>query len=286
VVVCAVVAISAQPLRAADTTFDSAGVPIRYLDTGREAGELVVLIHGFAVSIETQWAPVIAALKDEYRVIALDCRGHGRSGKPHDPAKYGLEMVADVARLLDHLQIERAQIVGYSMGAVIALDFAVHYPQRAQSIVLGGSGGADRSQERLVLDLADSLEKGEGLGPLVTALTPDGRPKPPEATIKLINAAVLSVNDPLALAAAARGAAGDHGLFASDAEIETVRAPVLAIMGSDDPLHGSIERLKRLLPAAKVVLIKKADHMTAWTRPEFMTELRAFLEANRQHAER
>jgi pimeloyl-ACP methyl ester carboxylesterase len=78
-------------------SFDSAGVPIHYLVTGRDDGEPVVLIHGFAGNIEREWTPIIAALKKDYKVIALDCRGHGGSGKPHDPKKYGIEMVNDVA---------------------------------------------------------------------------------------------------------------------------------------------------------------------------------------------
>ena len=114
-------------------SFDSDGVPIHYLVTGRAEGEPVVLIHGFAGNIETG-GQVIAVLQKDYKVIALDCRGHGGSGKPHDPAKYGVEMANDVARLLDHLKIDKAHVVGYSMGSGIALNFAVHHPEpRAHS---------------------------------------------------------------------------------------------------------------------------------------------------------
>src|SRR6185437_2691780 len=67
------------------STFDSGGVPIRYLVTGQEDGEPVVLIHGFAGNIERQWGPVIAALTNDFKIIGLDCRGHGKSGKPHAP---------------------------------------------------------------------------------------------------------------------------------------------------------------------------------------------------------
>ena len=88
-----------------DKFFDSKGVTIRYVDVGR--GEPVVLVHGFSSSVEGNWgAPgVIAALEKDFRVVALDCRGHGKSDKPHDAAAYGNEMVEDVARLLDHLGI-------------------------------------------------------------------------------------------------------------------------------------------------------------------------------------
>src|ERR1700719_1353357 len=70
--------------------FDSGGVPIHYLVTGKDSGEAVVLLHGFASSIEAQWPRVIEALKKDYKVIAMDLRGCGGSGKPQDPKKYGI----------------------------------------------------------------------------------------------------------------------------------------------------------------------------------------------------
>src|SRR5438105_13928539 len=79
--------------------FDSGGVKIHYVVRGKEDGEPVLLIHGFTVNIETQWAPVLQALARDYKVIAMDCRGHGGSEKPRDPAKYGLEMARDAVRL-------------------------------------------------------------------------------------------------------------------------------------------------------------------------------------------
>ena len=99
--------------------FDSDGVRIHYADRGR--GEPVVLIHGFTGSYARHWESpdVIAALTQAgYRVIAMDCRGHGQSGKPTGASDYGLELVRDAVRLLDYLIIERAHVVGYSMGGV------------------------------------------------------------------------------------------------------------------------------------------------------------------------
>lgn len=263
-------------------SFDSAGVPIHYLVTGREDGEPIVLIHGFADTFNVQWKQAIAALRKDFKVIALDCRGHGGSGKPHDPASYGVEMVHDVARLLDHLKVDKAHIVGYSMGATIALGFAVHHPQRTRTVTLGGGGGLNGSQEKLVREVADSLEKGNGLGPLVIALTPKDQPKPSPESIKLIDKAVLSVNDGKALAAVARGAIGTRGLQVSDTQIQGVRVPMLALVGADDPLRGEVDRLKKLLPKTRVIVIDKADHMTALQRPEFLRGLRQFLDENRQ----
>jgi pimeloyl-ACP methyl ester carboxylesterase len=103
-----------------DRFFTSEGVRIRYVDVGR--GEPVVLVHGFSSSLDANWRSlgIIEKLSKDFRVIALDCRGHGESDKPHDAASYGINMIEDVTRLLDHLAVRRAHIVGYSMGGAIA----------------------------------------------------------------------------------------------------------------------------------------------------------------------
>src|SRR5262245_53478555 len=104
------------PVFAQDSFFMSDGVRIRYLDQGR--GEAVVLVHGFAGSLET-WVQsgLMSSLAADRRVIALDLRGHGKSDKPHDAARYGRAMGLDVIRLMDHLGLSQAHMVGYSQGA-------------------------------------------------------------------------------------------------------------------------------------------------------------------------
>ena len=120
--------------------FDSAGVRIHYEIQG--AGEPVILVHGLYASAQKNWgAPgIIADLARHYRVIALDCRGHGQSDKPAAEGEYGVKMVDDVVRLMDHLGISSAQIVGYSMGGMIALKLAVAHPERVRGAILGGMG--------------------------------------------------------------------------------------------------------------------------------------------------
>ncbi|HEX72751.1 MAG TPA: alpha/beta fold hydrolase, partial [Candidatus Hydrogenedentes bacterium] len=87
--------------------FDSNGVRIHYTVEG--AGDPVILVHGFAANADLNWRlpGVTKALAKEFRVIALDNRGHGLSDKPHDPQQYGAEMIEDVVRLMDHLGIEK-----------------------------------------------------------------------------------------------------------------------------------------------------------------------------------
>src|SRR5579871_2661677 len=112
---------------AADFTFDSAGVKLHYIVEGQ--GEPVILIHGYAASIVANWgAPgIVKKLAESYQVIALDNRGHGQSDKPHDAGAYGSKMFDDVLRLMDHLKIKKAHIVGYSMGGFITEELLVEH---------------------------------------------------------------------------------------------------------------------------------------------------------------
>src|SRR5262249_13806628 len=123
-IVASVPLISSQSFGADDPrpqTFDSKGVAIQYTVEGK--GEPVVLIHGLYASAQINWrAPgVIRLLATNHLVIAMDVRGHAGSGKPEQENAYGVEMAEDVIRLLDHLKIEKAHLVGYSMGGMIAI---------------------------------------------------------------------------------------------------------------------------------------------------------------------
>jgi pimeloyl-ACP methyl ester carboxylesterase len=266
-------------------SFDSNGVRIHYTVQGKEDGEPVLLIHGFTVNIDAQWAPVLPALAKDYRVIAYDNRGHGGSEKPHDPKKYGLEMVQDAVRLLDHLHIDKAHVVGYSMGAGIALQVAARYPQRVRTATLGGAGMPLPERNKRLKVLAESLENGKGIGPLIVALTPKDRPPPTDEQIQLINAALLARNDPKALAAVLRGALENKDLALSPEQVRGIKLPMQALIGADDPLGVEVDALKKQLPALKVIVIDKADHISAFRRPEFVSGIKDFLDAHRTGTE-
>ena len=123
-------------------SFDSDGVGIAYSDEGE--GEPILLIHGFASNVAANWGDVgwIGALAAAgRRVIALDNRGHGQSEKLYDPSCYGApSMAEDARRLLDHLGIARADVMGYSMGARIATFLLLAHPERVRSAILAGVG--------------------------------------------------------------------------------------------------------------------------------------------------
>jgi pimeloyl-ACP methyl ester carboxylesterase len=260
---------------AEDQFFDSNGVKLRYVVEGK--GEPVLLIHGFIVSVEMNWKVpgIIKGLSKDYQVIALDNRGHGKSDKPHDPKKYGLEMVEDAVRLLDHLKIKKAHIVGYSMGAVITAKLLVTHPDRFLTATLGGHGGIKEGADTSFYDqLANSLDQGKGLGLLIARLTPPGKPKPTDEEIKTINAILLASNDPKALAAVARGF---KELMVSWDKLEANQVPTLALIGEQDPLKTGVDELKGKMANLTITVIKEADHRTAFGRPEFIKALQEFL---------
>ncbi len=277
---CAVVAlllVSAAHLDAGEGKyFDSNGVKIHYIEQGE--GVPVVLIHGFSANHALNWvAPgIVKALSNEFRVIALDNRGHGRSDKLHDPAQYGEEMVQDIVRLLDHLEIDRAHIVGYSMGGFITNKLLSQHPERFLTATLGGAGWSKAGDEGepVMETLAKSLEEGKGIGPLIVALTPPGQPKPTESELNVINQMVMLGNDPKALAAAIRGM---KNLQIPQEKIEANKVPTLALIGEVDPLKVGVDLLQDVMPNLEVVVIDGADHMSAIANPTFIRSLKEFL---------
>jgi pimeloyl-ACP methyl ester carboxylesterase len=269
-------------VRAEDHFLDSNGVRIHYIVVGE--GEPVLLIHGFSVDIGRNWAApgIIKALSRDYQVIALDNRGHGQSDRPHDPKKYGAEMTEDAVRLLDHLKIDKAHVVGYSMGGRITAELLASHPDRLLTATLGGFGAirSDPEQMRFWGELADSLEQGRGIGPLLVRLTPPGRPKPTEAEIAAVNARINATGDMKALAALVRGS---QRTALTREKQRANPVPTLGLVGSIDvgALAGA-EDLKQHMANYDLVVIEGADHMNAVGRPQFIKSLKQFLAKHSQ----
>ena len=267
-----------------DKYFDSKGVKIHYIDVGR--GEPIVLIHGFSGSVETSWGNtgVIDGLSKDFRVIALDCRGHGKSDKPHDPKQYGNLMVEDVANLLDHLEIRKAHIVGYSMGGQLTVKFMTMHQDRILTATIGGASGRrgwTAQNQRDSDQLATSLEQEKGFRPLILRLAPPNEPKPSDEAIERQSREMLGRNDALALAAVTRG---NREQVVTDDQLKAVRAPLLAVVGSADPGLPGVQALKTLLPALQMVVVEGASHggeRGAARRPEFVKSVRDLIAAHR-----
>ena len=272
-------------VRAQEKTFDSNGVKIAYLDEGK--GDVVVLLHGFGGKAADTWksvpfapAQVMTELAKEYRVIAPDQRGHGKSDKPHDPKKYGAEMAEDIVRLLDHAKVKKAHVVGYSMGTFVAGKLLATHPDRLLSVTFGGGGPAYQPPKEIVAVLeatAASLDKGKGIGPLIIGLTPAGQKPPTADEAAALSNLFLGGSDQTALAAVARGLTG---LEVTEKELKANRVPVRFVYGSLDPLKELAIRAGKLLDKSDAVVIEKGNHISTLTDPKFRKAIAEFLKAN------
>jgi pimeloyl-ACP methyl ester carboxylesterase len=259
--------------------FDAAGVALRYVDAG--AGEPVVLVHCYAGDFDTQFVAsgFFAALCVDHRAIGMDMRGHGRSGKPHDPRQYGREMARDIVRLLDHLQLPRAHVVGYSMGAHVVAQLLTLEPDRVVSATLGGAAGRRNwtaADDARVEREADEMEQGS-LHSQIVRLWPLGRPGPTEAQVRERSSRWLAGKDPLALAAVRRA---NRDQVITDAALAAVRVPVQGVVGADDPYLADFRQLAQVLPALELVVVEGAAHNTLASRPEFLQAVRRFVAAH------
>lgn len=266
----------------------SDGVPLHYTDTGETEAEAVVLVHGFAMNIDLSWRKpgVIHSLAERYRVIAYDARGHGLSGKPIGEEHYGTRMVDDIAELMSRLGIQRAHLVGQSMGGLTILKFVAKYPERLLSAAPNAIGWSRPTEENLdtIARLADSLDMSHGIAPLLHRLEPtDGSMG--QFTKATLNRMVRYLNDERALTSVARG------LPALCVDAEALRrntVPVLTLIGSLDPLLPDAYELHEVMAGHTLVEVAEADHFYITDTPEYHATLMAFLArhgANRVDAE-
>ena len=230
-------------------SFDSGGVRIAYIDEGE--GEPILLIHGFASNVATNWrdAHWLRTLTGAgRRVVAFDCRGHGQSEKLYEPRLYGAPLMAeDARRLLDHLGIERADMMGYSMGARIAAFLAFAHPKRVRSLVLAGAG-------------INFVHGMVGSGPLARGLEAPRIEDVHNDTARSFRAfAEQTGSDLKALAACIRGPREKI----TPENLARIAVPTLVAVGSNDVIAGSGSELASLIPGAQLLDIEGRDHMKA-----------------------
>jgi pimeloyl-ACP methyl ester carboxylesterase len=239
---------------------------IAYLDAGDDAGEPIVLVHGFASTKEANWvAPgwIDTLTRAGRRTIALDNRGHGESTKFYDPARYHTtRMAEDVRAVMDHLGVARADLMGYSMGARIAAFVALAHPDRVRGLILGGLGIRLVEGVGLPETIAEALE-----APSITQVT-----DPPGYAFRAF--AQQTKSDLKALAACIRGSRQT----VSREEAGRIAAPTLIGVGTKDPIAGSPHELAALMPNAVALDIPGREHMLAVGDKVFKAGVLAFLE--------
>lgn len=234
--------------------FSSDGVTIAYVDEapqGEASGLPVLLIHGFASNhavnwINTMWLRTLT--EAGRRVVALDNRGHGQSDKLYEPEDYATEeMAEDALALLDHLGIEKADVMGYSMGARIATFLARDFPERVHALVIGGLGDRLLQPQGLPAGIADALEAPsadvirDSMGRMFRAF------------------AEQTKSDRKALAACIRGSR-QH---LTEDEAKSISCPVLVAVGTMDMVAGNGQILAEHFPNGEFYEIPRRDHMQA-----------------------
>ena len=230
-------------------SFRNGAVEIDYLDEGE--GEPIVLVHGFASSKNVNWVyPTwVSELKKQgRRVIALDNRGHGDSAKLYDPENYHIGIMAgDVRALMDHLQLDRVDMMGYSLGARITGYLAYSQPQRLRSAIFGGLG----------IGIIKGGGPGENVARALEASSLDDVTDPVGRTFRAF--ADQTRSDRRALAACLRGSRR----LMTRAEVEAIKLPTLIAFGTTDEIAGSAAELGALIDGSEVLDIPRRDHMRA-----------------------
>jgi len=230
-------------------SFQNGAVEIAYLDEGE--GEPIVLVHGFASTKNVNWVYptwVSDLRKGGRRVIALDNRGHGDSAKLYDAAQYTIPIMAgDVVALMDHLDLDRADIMGYSLGSRMTAQLALSAPERLRSAIFGGIGMA----------MIEGGGPGENVAEALEAASIDEVTDPVGRTFRAF--ADQTRSDRLALAACMRGS---RGLMSAE-ELGRIAVPVLIAVGTSDEIAGSAQALGEIIKGSEVLDIPNRDHMRA-----------------------
>jgi pimeloyl-ACP methyl ester carboxylesterase len=244
--------------------FESNGVRIFYQDQG--AGVPVVLIHGFGVNAHLQWGAtgLIDFLAPRFRVIALDCRGHGRSDRFYDPDAYAMPHISgDVLNLLDFLQIDRTLLVGFSLGSRICFEIMTTNPERCRAAVLSGFGPDNSTSD------ADRRDQ------LAAAMVATEPASTTEYHQRIRRAVVDAGNDPAVLAACIRCNTNIPPL----STVTPIAVPVLFVTGAKDYVAGDPGGLSGYFRESRVLVIDNNGHASVVADPRFHTAVADFLTA-------
>lgn len=234
--------------------FSSQGVDIAYIDEAPShdsKDQPILLIHGFASNhainwVFPQWVKTLTSAGR--RVIALDNRGHGKSEKLYNPEQYATPIMAqDACNLLDHLGLERADVMGYSMGARITSFLALNHPNRVRSAILGGLGHHLVEGVGLPMGIADAMD-AESVEQLTDPMQ-----------LMFRKFAESTKSDLAALAACIRGSRQTL----TEKQVGQITCPVLVAIGTKDDVAGDPHRLAAMMPNAKALDIPGRDHNLA-----------------------
>ncbi len=250
------------------------GEVLAYIDMGPRDGRPVLLVHGYTDSAR-DWVPLIPYLSDHLRLIVVDLRGHGASSKP-ECCYTRYDFAYDLKLLLDHLGVARADVVGHSLGSVIAQTFGEAWPDRTGKLVLISSTGgpsctptpaelrqraAAFDYRAAIRDLRDPIDPNSKFMVLwwssPTFVDPDFLRRQREDAARIPARVWLAILDQ---------GADMSGLQAS---LKLLTAPTLLIWGENDPIMLPENRrtLIQALPAAEVKVFPGLGHNPFWEKP-------------------
>jgi len=239
------------------------GARIAYSTKGE--GKPVVLIHGFASSREQNWdSPgwIDRLALAGFRAVSFDCRGHGKSDKPHDPAAYGEHMIDDILAVMDAAGAPVADVMGYSMGSMLTIRFLMEYPQRVRRAVLGGLGETYFKENPAWRSMVADAMAADDIASIEDRVARRFR----------IFAAQKG-KDRLALAACMRSPRHRY----TPADLKHSERPVLVVCGEQDDLTGSPFALAQAFADGRAAILPNKDHMTAVGDPGYKKAVLDFL---------
>jgi pimeloyl-ACP methyl ester carboxylesterase len=258
---------------APDQSFSRGGVAINYRVIG--AGEPVLLVHGYGDNL-MMWSGFLAdSLARDYRVVAIDTRAFGKSGKPAGAEHYGVAMVDDLVALLDHERVAQAHVVGYSMGAILTAQLALTHPERVRTATMAAglfpkdSAAMHAFGAPWIADIAN----GRRLTNFVTYIVPGI----PDSIARGYSDQLFAESDSAALLGVMEGL---PRLSVDWAQVAASGVPAVAIVGVDDPLRPYSAALASKWPGARHVELPATDHLTVFSSPVLLAEVRALLSAN------
>jgi pimeloyl-ACP methyl ester carboxylesterase len=224
------------------------GVRLAYESVGE--GKPIVLVHGFASDRRQNWKDVgwyETLTGAGCRVVAMDCRGHGESDKPHDDASYGDKMVDDILTVMDAVGLGRADIMGYSMGGILTVGLLMTHPERIARAICAGIGETYFSSKSHRRGIADALR----------ATDPSTITDPTQKAFRAF--ASQGGKDLLALAACM---SADRTMYTKE-QLGTCTTAVLVADGDKDTQSGRPEPLAAAFAHGRAITVPGRDHMTA-----------------------
>jgi pimeloyl-ACP methyl ester carboxylesterase len=227
----------------------------RHAPTNTESGPAIIMVHGFGSSRLQNWKSTgwFGGLTEAgFSLVAMDCRGHGDSGKPHDPAAYGHDRMAeDVVTVMEACDLSSALVLGYSMGGFIALRLLAAHPGRVTRLAIAGVG-AHYLEDRITAPQARAALADALLTPDPASLT--------DARAKMFRAfADQPGKDRLALAACMRAMSPHLPLAA----LQAMTQPILVVNGEKDDTAGAPGPLAAIFPDGHAQIVPGRDHMSA-----------------------